>query len=292
MAELTLQALLEAGAHFGHQTSRWNPKMQRYILTAKNGIHLINLKETLSCILAAQKKLVEVVENGGSVLFVGTKTQAKDVIGEAAEHAKQFYINQRWLGGLLTNYETVKRSIKKIDDIDKAEADGTFAMLPKKEVNILRKKRENILTDLKGVREMKNLPGAVIVVDIIKEHIAVAEASRLGIPVIGIIDTNSDPTKVTFPIPANDDSLKTISLILMELATTIASTTVKHVRKAEKEEVIDGKKRVVHRKIVKKIVKKKRLKATAEAGAGEAEAAVVESDGDDEEEIEVTDAKV
>ncbi|MFH0919334.1 MAG: 30S ribosomal protein S2 [Fibrobacterota bacterium] len=283
MAELTLQTLLEAGAHFGHQTSRWNPKMQRYILTAKNGIHLINLKETLTCIAAAKKKLVEVVESGGFILFVGTKTQAQDVVGEAAELAKQFYINQRWLGGLLTNYETVKRSIRKVDDIDKAEADGTFGILPKKEVNILKKKRENILTDLKGVREMKHLPGAVVVVDIIKEHIAVAEANRLGIPIIAIVDTNSDPTQVNYPMPANDDSLKTISLILMELATAIAATPVKYVRKDEKEDVVDGKRRVVKRKVVKKIIKKKRLKSTVEAGAADAETVMVDADGDDEE---------
>jgi len=272
MAEITLKELLEAGAHFGHQTSRWNPKMRRFILTAKNGIHLINLKETLNCVDIAAKKLSEVVENGEYVLFVGTKPQAKDVIRETAEACKQFYIDTRWLGGMLTNFATIQRSIRKVDDIDKMESDGTFGSLPKKECNILRKKREKILSVLKGVREMKVLPGALVIADIIKEHIALDEAFRLGIPVIGIVDTNSDPSKVGYPIPANDDSLKTISIILKDLGRVIVATPVKVVKRIAKPgESIEGRKRVVKRTIIKKIIKKKRLKGTGDLlAAGEA----------------------
>jgi small subunit ribosomal protein S2 len=265
MAEITLKELLEAGAHFGHQTSRWNPKMRRFILTAKNGIHLINLKETLNCVDVAAKKLSEVVESGRYVLFVGTKPQAKDVVRETAEACKQFYIDTRWLGGMLTNFATIQRSLKKVDDIDRMESDGTFNSLPKKECNILRKKREKILNVLKGVREMKVLPGALVIADIIKEHIALDEAYRLGIPVVGIIDTNSDPSKVSFPIPANDDSLKTISIILKDLGRVIAATPVKVIMHVSAPgESIEGKKRVVKRTVIKKIVKKKRLKSTGE----------------------------
>ncbi len=273
MAEITLKELLEAGAHFGHQTSRWNPKMRRFILAAKNGIHLVNLKETINCVDAASKKLAEVVEGGGSVLFVGTKPQAKDVVRETAEACKQFYIDKRWLGGMLTNFVTIQRSIKKVDDIDRMESDGTFNSLPKKECGILRKKREKILSVLKGVREMRELPGAIVIVDIIKEHIAHDEAYRLGIPVIAIVDTNTDPSKVGFPIPANDDSLKTISIILKELGRVIAATPVKSVRrKIMPGESTEGMKRVVRRTVIRKIIKKKRIKGTGEIVADEANA--------------------
>ncbi|OGS34642.1 MAG: 30S ribosomal protein S2 [Elusimicrobia bacterium RIFOXYB2_FULL_49_7] len=265
MAELTLQSLLEAGAHFGHQTSRWNPQMRRYILTAKNGIHLINLEETLTCVQAAAQKLAQVQENGRSILFVGTKNQAKDAVREAAEKCKQCYVNVRWLGGLLTNYSTIKKSLKKVDDIDRMEQDGTFKLLPKKEVNRLRKKRERILNFLAGVKEMKGLPGAVVIVDILKEHISLLEARRLKIPVIGILDTNADPTKVEFPIPANDDSLKTVQLILDSLADVIAATPIKVVQRDNKDDEGDGRRRIVKRKIIKTIVRKKRLKGSGEA---------------------------
>lgn len=274
MAEITVQELLEAGAHFGHQTSRWNPKMRRFILTAKNGIHLINLKETINCVDTAAKKLSEVVECGGSVLFVGTKPQAKDVVFETAEACKQFCINKRWLGGMLTNFATIQRSIKKVDDIDRMESDGTFKHLPKKECNILRKKREKILSVLQGVRGMKELPGMLVIVDVIKEHIALDEAFRLGIPVVGIVDTNSDPSKVRYPIPANDDSLKTISIILKELGRVIAATPVKVVKRVTKAgDSTDGMKRVVRRTVIRKIIKKKRLKGTGEVVSEEAGAA-------------------
>jgi small subunit ribosomal protein S2 len=268
MAEVTLKELLESGAHFGHQTSRWNPKMKPYILTAKNGVHLVNLKETIACINAAEKLTANVVSNGGSVLFVGTKPQAKDVVREAAEECRHYFINTRWLGGMLTNFATVRKSVKKVEEIDRMEQDGTFKMLPKKEVNILKKKREKILAVLSGVREMKELPGLIVVVDIIKERITIEEAKRLKIPVIAIVDTNGDPTTVTCPIPANDDSLKTITIILKTIAKTVVATPVTAVKKDARAENSDGRKRVVKRTVVMKIVKKKVLKASS-AHSGE-----------------------
>ncbi len=267
MSDVTLKELLESGAHFGHQTSRWNPKMAPYILTAKNGIHLLNLKETIYCIEKAEKLTASVVAAGGSVLFVGTKPQAKDVVREAAEECRQFFINTRWLGGMLTNFSTVRKSVRKVEDIDKMEQDGTFKMLPKKEVNILKKKREKVLEVLSGVREMKELPGLMVVVDIIKEKIAIDEARRLKIPVIAILDTNSDPTLVTCPIPANDDSLKTINIILKLLSKVVLTTPVVATKKDAKSETSDGRKRIVKRTIVKKIIKKKVLKSAGTAAA-------------------------
>jgi len=262
MADITLEQLLESGAHFGHQTSRWNPRMRRYILAAKNGIHLINLNETLRCVDEAALALAEVVGNGKSVLFVGTKPQAKDVLKETAEDCKQHYICLRWLGGMLTNFATVQKSLKKVEEIERMEADGTFGSLPKKECNILRKKREKILNVLAGVREMRELPGAIVIVDIIKEHIALAEANRLGIPVVAIVDTNTDPSKVDFPIPANDDSLKTIVILLQALGKTIKSTPVKAIRRADKDDNVDGRKRLIKRTVIKKVIKKKVLKSS------------------------------
>ncbi|MBL8027282.1 MAG: 30S ribosomal protein S2 [Fibrobacteres bacterium] len=262
MSEVTLKELLESGAHFGHQTSRWNPKMKPYILTAKNGVHLVNLKETIECIKAAEKLTASVVANGGSVLFVGTKAQAKDVVRESAEECRHYYINTRWLGGMLTNFATVRKSIKRVEEIDRMESDGTFKVLPKKEVNILKKKREKILAVLSGVREMKELPGLMVVIDIIKEKIAIDEAKRLNIPVIALVDTNGDPTTVTCPIPANDDSLKTISIVLKSLAKVVLSTPVTAVKRDPKGEGSDGRKRIVKRTVVKKIIKKKVLKST------------------------------
>ncbi|OGJ84636.1 MAG: 30S ribosomal protein S2 [Candidatus Raymondbacteria bacterium RifOxyA12_full_50_37] len=274
MAEITIQSLLEAGAHFGHQTSRWNPKMRKFILAPKNGIHLINLQETINCLEAAKKKLVEVVESGQSVLFVGTKKQATDLVREAAEQCKHFYVNNRWLGGLLTNFTTIRNSLKKVDDIDRMEQDGTFGVLPKKEVNLLKKKRDKILSFLAGIREMRHLPGAVVVTDVITNHIAVKEANRLGISVIAIVDTNGDPDSVTYPIPANDDSLKTIRIIVMELAAIIAATPVKMVRAEEKADSgMGGRKRIVRKKIIKKIIRKKVLKSDLAAAAAAADAA-------------------
>jgi small subunit ribosomal protein S2 len=263
MADLSIQTLLESGAHFGHQTSRWNPNMRRYILTAKNGIHLINLEETLKCIETARKRLAEIVGTGKGALFVGTKPQAKDTVREAAEACKHFFVNLRWLGGTLTNHTTIRRSLKKVADIEQMEQDGTFKLLPRKEVNSLKKRREKILSFLGGIRDLNGLPGVVIVTDIITEHIAVEEAKRLGVPVIGIVDTNCDPSKVNYPVPANDDSLKTIQLILKAFADTITETPVKIVPKAAADEQIDGKKRIVRKKIIKKIIRKKRLKTEA-----------------------------
>jgi small subunit ribosomal protein S2 len=272
MSEVTLKELLESGAHFGHQTSRWNPKMKPYILTAKNGVHLVNLKETIVCLSNAEKLTSTVVANGGSVLFVGTKPQAKDVVSEAAAECRHYFINSRWLGGMLTNFTTVRKSIKKVEDIDRMESDGTFKMLPKKEVNILKKKREKILTVLSGVREMKELPGLMVVVDIIKEKIAIDEAKRLNIPVIAIVDTNGDPTTVTCPIPANDDSLKTISIVLKSIAKVVLSTPVIAVQRDSRGEGSDGRKRIVKRTVIKKIIKKKVLKSTGAVVTEAAEA--------------------
>ncbi|MCX7726759.1 MAG: 30S ribosomal protein S2 [Chitinispirillaceae bacterium] len=227
MSSLTLQDLLEAGTHFGHQTKRWNPKMRRYILCAKNGIYIIDLNKSLSCLEKFLERVREEVVKGGKVLFVGTKKQLKDCIREEAIRCNMPYVTERWLGGMLTNFQTIKQSISRLEKIEKMETDGTFEGLPKKERQNLLKQKDKLLTVLSGIRHMRRLPALVFVVDTIKEHIAIAEARKLKIPIGAIVDTNCDPDLIDYPIPANDDAIKSVQLIARAVSDTILSVSDK-----------------------------------------------------------------
>lgn len=215
--EVTVRDLLEAGVHFGHQTRRWNPKMKKFIFTAKNGVYIIDLNKTLNSLKIACRKAQEITAKNQYILFVGTKKQAQDVIKAEAIRAGQFYVTDRWLGGMLTNFQTIKKNIKRLKDIEKMQEDGTFEKITKKEISGLNKEKDKLDKVLGGIREMNRLPGLMFVVDCKKEKIAVAEAKKLGIPIIGIIDTNSDPDPIDFPIAANDDAIKSIRIITRQV---------------------------------------------------------------------------
>ena len=216
-----MKQLLEAGVHFGHQTRRWNPKMAPYIFTERNGIYIIDLQKTVKKIDEAYAFVKEVAESGKPILFVGTKKQAQAAIYDEATRCGQFYVNQRWLGGMLTNYKTISNSIKKLYDIRNMETDGTFEKLSKKEVIKLRLEADKLERFLGGIKEMKGMPGAMFVVDPKKERIAVREARILGIPIIGIVDTNCDPDDVDYIIPANDDAIRAVKLIASKMADAV-----------------------------------------------------------------------
>jgi small subunit ribosomal protein S2 len=224
MPDVTVKDLLESGVHFGHQTRRWNPKMKKFIFTAKNGIYIIDLNKTLLSINRARQKVREVVESGGRMLMVGTKKQAKDVVKTQAQRAEQFYIVERWLGGMLTNFMTIKRNIKRLKDIERMRENGFLEKATKKEAIKLEKEAARLAKFLAGIKEMYSLPSLLFVVDAKKERIAVAEANRLKIPVIGIIDTNTDPTPIDYPIAANDDAIKSISIITRAIASEVVDT--------------------------------------------------------------------
>lgn len=217
MTDPKIKELLEAGVHFGHQTRRWNPKMKPFIFMARNGIYIIDLKKTLNALNKAKEKVREVVQRGRSVLFVGTKKQAKDVIIEQAARMNGFYVTERWLGGMLTNFNTIKYSIKKLKDIEKMREDGTIDKFTKKEALKINNSAQKLEKVLGGIKDMNYLPGLLIIVDAKKEKIAVAEAKTLGIPVIAIIDTNADPDPIDFPIAGNDDAIKSIRVLLKVL---------------------------------------------------------------------------
>ena len=221
MGVISMKALLEAGVHFGHQTRRWNPKMAKYIYTSRNGIHIIDLQKTSDLIDEAYKALFDIAAEGGKVLFVGTKKQTQDPIKEAAERSGQYYVNQRWLGGTLTNFKTIKKSIKKLQDLYKMAEDGTFDVLPKKEVINLKKEMARLEKFLGGIKEMRKTPEALFIIDPRKERNAILEARRLDIPVFGIVDTNCDPDEVDYVIPANDDALRSVRLIVNKLADAV-----------------------------------------------------------------------
>jgi small subunit ribosomal protein S2 len=216
-----MKELLEAGVHFGHQTRRWNPKMKRYIYGARNGIYIIDLHQTLKLFDEAQRFIQETVSNGGSVLFVGTKKQAQDAITEAAKRCRQYYVNHRWLGGMLTNYRTIQLRIKRLAEIDEMEAKGTLEKLTKKEAHALLEERAKLERYLGGIRTMGKLPDAIFIVDLRKEHIALAEARKLEIPVVAIVDTNCDPDLVDYVVPGNDDAIRAIKLISNKIADAI-----------------------------------------------------------------------
>ncbi|MBD3380697.1 MAG: 30S ribosomal protein S2 [candidate division Zixibacteria bacterium] len=221
MLDITIKDLLEAGVHFGHQTRRWNPKMKRFIFTAKNGIYIIDLKKTMMSMERAIHKVNEIVTRGHDILFVGTKKQAKDVIREEAIRCGQYYVCERWLGGMLTNFQTIKKNIKRLKDLERMKEDGTFEKLSKKEVSGLEREMAKLQKVLGGIKEMNRLPGLLFVVDAKKEKIAVAEASKLEIPIISIIDTNSDPDPIDFPIAGNDDAIKSIKIITSQISNSV-----------------------------------------------------------------------
>jgi small subunit ribosomal protein S2 len=221
MASVTLKSLLEAGAHFGHQTKRWNPKMKRFILCPRNGIYIIDLNKTIKCIDTFVSRVKNEVEKGGKVLFVGTKRQIRDCIQEEAIRCKMPFVTERWLGGMLTNFQTIRQSVSKLEKIETMETDGTIDALPKKEVLKLMKRKEKLVSVLCGIRHLKKAPALVFIVDSIKEHIAVNEAKRLRIPIAAIIDTNSDPDNIDYPIPANDDAIKSVQLITKTVADAV-----------------------------------------------------------------------
>ncbi len=221
MSVVTMKSLLESGVHFGHQTKRWNPKMARFIFSQRNGIHIIDLQKTSTCIVEAYDAVRNVVKDGKSVLFVGTKKQAQLVIEQEAKRCNMPYINNRWLGGMLTNFTTIKKSISTLKKIEKMESDGTFESLTKKEVSLLTKQKTKLEKNLGGIKDMKDLPGAVFIIDTKKEAIAVTEAKKLGIPVVAVVDTNCDPTDITYPIPGNDDAIRAIALFVEIIANAV-----------------------------------------------------------------------
>ena len=221
MAVVAMKQLLEAGVHFGHQTRRWDPKMAEYIFQARNGIHIIDLQKTSKKIDEAYAFLKEQVEEGKTVLFVGTKKQAQECVKEAAEKSGMYYVDQRWLGGMLTNFDTIRTRVQRLKDLEKMQEDGTFEVLPKKEVILLKKEMEKLERNLGGIKDMEKIPGVIFLVDPKKEHIAVLEAKKLGIPVIGLVDTNCNPEEVDYAIPGNDDAIRAVKLITDVMANAI-----------------------------------------------------------------------
>jgi small subunit ribosomal protein S2 len=225
MTVVSMSYLLEAGVHFGHQTKRWNPKMKEYIFTARDDIYIIDLQKTAKLIEEAYAEIKKIAENGGKVLFVGTKKQAQEAAKEEAERTNMYYVTERWLGGTLTNFRTIRKRINRLDEIEQMEKDGTFEQLPKKEVIKIRKEYDKLNTYLCGIRNMKKVPEAVIIVDPTKELNAIKEARRLNIPVFGLVDTNCDPDNVDYVIPANDDAIRSVKLVLGVLNNAVAEVT-------------------------------------------------------------------
>lgn len=241
MARVELSALLEAGAHFGHLTRRWNPKMKPYIFMERNGVHILDLKKTQTQIDDAANAIGNVIAEGKRVLFVGTKKQAKEVLEAEAKRCGQFYLTDRWLGGALTNFTTIRKSVKRLTNIEKMETDGTFDKITKKETLFLTREKEKLQKSLSGVVDMTRLPGALFIVDVKKETIAVSEANRLGIPVFAIVDTNCDPDNIDYVIPANDDSLKSIQLISKIIADAILEGKERQVAVEQEVEEVEKK---------------------------------------------------
>lgn len=269
MATIELANLIEAGAHFGHLTRRWNPKMKPYIFMEKNGIHIIDLKKSLGLLNKSYQEMVESVSQGNSILFVGTKKQAKGVIESEAKRCGMNWVSERWLGGMLTNFSTIRKSVKRLQNIEKQETDGTFEKITKKERLFLTRERDKLKKILEGVETMSKLPGVVFVVDIKKEDIAVKEAKRLNIPVFAIVDTNCDPDIIDHVIPANDDAVKTIELIVKHMADAVIEGQAKfkerkaeevaereRARKEHHEETEEGEEKKVSKKHLKRKEKK------------------------------------
>ena len=240
MSVISMKQLLEAGVHFGHQTRRWNPKMAEYIYTERNGIHIIDLQKSVGKVDEAYKAVADIAANGGTILFVGTKKQAQDAIASEAERCGMFYVNERWLGGMLTNFKTIQSRINRLKEIEAMEEDGTFDVLPKKEVINLKKELEKLQKNLGGIKEMKRLPDAIFIVDPKKERICVQEAHALGIELIGIVDTNCDPDELDYVIPGNDDAIRAVKLIVSKMAdAVIEANQGEEAAPAEEEEVAE-----------------------------------------------------
>ncbi|WP_066364990.1 30S ribosomal protein S2 [Neobacillus fumarioli] len=221
MSVISMKQLLEAGVHFGHQTRRWNPKMKKYIFTERNGIYIIDLQKTVKKVEEAYNWVKDLAANGGTILFVGTKKQAQDSVKEEAIRSGMYYVNHRWLGGTLTNFETIQKRIARLKEIEKMAEDGTFDVLPKKEVVQIKKEQERLEKFLGGIKDMKQLPDALFIIDPRKERIAVAEAKKLNIPIVGIVDTNCDPDEIDVVIPANDDAIRAVKLLTGKMADAI-----------------------------------------------------------------------
>ena len=257
MAVVTMKNLLESGVHFGHQVKRWDPRMKKYIFAERNGIHIIDLQKTIAAIKDGYDEVRKVTAAGKSVLFVGTKKQAQQAVQKEAERCGMFYVNNRWLGGMLTNFSTIKKSLQRLKKIEKMEIDGTFDNLTKKEVASLQKEKAKLEKNLGGIKEMKELPGAIFIIDTHKEQLAVAEARRMGIPIIAVVDTNCNPEGIDFPIPGNDDAIRAISLFTSIIANAVIESdneaglkilenlnddeeiTTDASNKAEDEEIVD-----------------------------------------------------
>ena len=243
MSVISMKQLLEAGVHFGHQTKKWNPKMKKYIFTARNDIHIINLEDTSAQIDIAYNFVRDVVASGKSVLFVGTKKQAQDAVKEEAERCGMYYVNTRWLGGTLTNFKTIKSRIERLNKLNNMEKVGEFNLLPKKEVAILKAERDKLEKNLGGIKDMREFPGVIFVVDPTKEHICVREAQNLHIPMVGLVDTNCDPSGITIVIPGNDDAIRSVKLIASAIADAVIEAregvSMKDKETAEGEEEID-----------------------------------------------------
>ena len=221
MAVVTMKNLLESGVHFGHQVKRWDPRMKKYIFAERNGIHIIDLQKTIAAIKDGYDEVRRVTASGKSILFVGTKKQAQQAVQKEAERCGMYYVNNRWLGGMLTNFSTIKKSLQRLKKIEKMEIDGTFENLTKKEVSALQKEKVKLEKNLGGIKEMKELPGCIFIIDTHKEQIAVAEARRMGIPIIAVVDTNCNPEGIDYPIPGNDDAIRAISLFTSIIANAV-----------------------------------------------------------------------
>ncbi len=272
MPRVNLETLLAAGSHFGHLTRRWNPKMKEFIFMERNGIHIIDLKKSQVNIDAAFDAIKKVVEDGEEVLFVGTKKQAKEIIKGEAKRCEQFFITDRWLGGTLTNFGTIKKSIKHMKNLDKMSSDGTYEKISKKEILHIEREKEKMKKVLDGIEEMKRLPGLIFIVDTKKEQIAVKEARKLNIPIVAIVDTNSDPTIIDYPIPANDDAAKSISIISRIIADAVVEGSQKlKKQQAEQEAITEAEKaaEIVEKEESKKPAEKTNKEADTKSSAKE-----------------------
>ena len=239
MAVVAMKQLLEAGVHFGHQTRRWDPRMAEYIFQARNGIHIIDLQKTSKKLDEAYAFIKEQAEEGKTILFVGTKKQAQDCVKEAAEKSGMFYVNERWLGGTLTNFKTIRKRIERLKELETMQEDGTFDVLPKKEVILLKKEMEKLEKNLGGIKEMNEIPNVLFVVDPKKEHIAIKEARKLGLPIVGLVDTNCDPNDVDYVIPGNDDAIRAVKLVTDVLANAVIEGKQGEILESDDEQPID-----------------------------------------------------
>jgi small subunit ribosomal protein S2 len=237
MSSVGMRDMLEAGVHFGHQVHRWNPKMKPFLWGQKNGIHIINLQKTVSCFRAAIDYMSSVAKDGNKVLFVGTKRQAQEIIEQEATRARQPFVVNRWLGGMLTNFQTIRSSVERIEEIEKLLDVGNVEKLVKKEVNMLERERDKLLRNLGGIRDMKKLPAAIFVIDTVKEHLAIDEAKKLGLKVIALVDSNSDPTRIDFPIPSNDDAIRALTLFTHALTDAFLAGAALHKESFQREYV-------------------------------------------------------